>query len=903
MGINRIKLANGTENMKNLQDARMQQTYQQNIADNQAQQAVNQQNLNVGRNRILQRMQENQANQKSYSDLAMPFVNLGKGLLTGAGEPIITDTMRKDLIQRAEAKGGDSGALGYEDYGLEANTGGRFAGGITDIINDPQAFANAATVGRVTYDRDPETGEYSFGDTNYDFNVEDTDTGLGANLLKGINEGGLTGAISNLLTPSTAAAAEPSAMPQGSPGQLNPTPTPDASGKTYYDDGSYTIPGFTRLKDPDGAPGNYNEFMYKGPDGQIYGAQTYGSISAGQYPDIYNPNKEMMPTPEGTMGPISLDDFELQNRIDAPTAPLKSMGGELAKLASGGRVGFQEGTDPKLTARQVAEQNPELDAMRQKFFGTNYLDDIDQGNTGTVQYYSGLGNPNNLQFTKPVVETPAVDTSTPIVDSGDGGGGTLGPINLDDFEPQNQNTDFEQSLLDQGVGVQGAIGDPVVAPGEMLSTQAEMDAFNQIPVNREYGEEMNIGYGEGQVDPGLAAAVGGQDTTPLGGSTITGPTGDVYASDDPLAMEKIDFQTPEQTNAIGNAFNSIKDAGAAGVGQLKDSLTALGGKVKEGFDNVIEIGGKSIDIGKSLASGVLSLATGIPGIGLAINALDSLGSSDSQLQYEGFNDEQRSAIDKEYGPGGVMEGYNAVSAFGKGPLETIQERINNRYANVSDPENDKITKELEALRDKLGGIETVNATVTDDYDFSDFDDGDTSVAADVPTGSDPIGSFFDQVDNSAQEAADAQAAANQDSYRGGGGGEDPAPASKPAAPVYQDAIMRGQSGGGSDSSGGSPKIVCTMMNDSYGFGSFRNKIWMKFHKDLSPEYQKGYHKLFLPLVRIAKTNKVVKKILEHIAVHSTIDMRQATRGKTHLLGRVYRKILLPLCYWVGKYAK
>jgi len=93
------------------------------------------------------------------------------------------------------------------------------------------------------------------------------------------------------------------------------------------------------------------------------------------------------------------------------------------------------------------------------------------------------------------------------------------------------------------------------------------------------------------------------------------------------------------------------------------------------------------------------------------------------------------------------------------------------------------------------------------------------------------------------------------------------------------------------------------MNESYGFGSFRNKIWMKFHKDLSPEYQKGYHKLFLPLVRIAKTNKVVKKVLEHIAVHSTIDMRQATRGKTHLLGRVYRKILLPLCYWVGKNAK
>ena len=108
----------------------------------------------------------------------------------------------------------------------------------------------------------------------------------------------------------------------------------------------------------------------------------------------------------------------------------------------------------------------------------------------------------------------------------------------------------------------------------------------------------------------------------------------------------------------------------------------------------------------------------------------------------------------------------------------------------------------------------------------------------------------------------------------------------------------GDTGGGESNAG---KIVCTMMNESYGFGSFRNKIWMKFHKDLSPEYQKGYHKLFLPLVRIAKTNKVVKKILEHIAVHSTIDMRQATRGKMHLLGRIYRKILLPLCYFVGKH--
>ena len=109
--------------------------------------------------------------------------------------------------------------------------------------------------------------------------------------------------------------------------------------------------------------------------------------------------------------------------------------------------------------------------------------------------------------------------------------------------------------------------------------------------------------------------------------------------------------------------------------------------------------------------------------------------------------------------------------------------------------------------------------------------------------------------------------------------------------------------GGADNSRDSGKIVCTMMNESYGFGSFRNKIWMKFHRNISPEYQKGYHKLFLPLVKYAKqkgiTYKFIKNILEHIAVHSTIDMRQSLRGKRHLLGRVYRRIILPLCYWAG----
>jgi hypothetical protein len=154
-------------------------------------------------------------------------------------------------------------------------------------------------------------------------------------------------------------------------------------------------------------------------------------------------------------------------------------------------------------------------------------------------------------------------------------------------------------------------------------------------------------------------------------------------------------------------------------------------------------------------------------------------------------------------------------------------------------------------------------------------------------------------DSGSDEGETSSDAGFSDSSDFGGydsGGYDPAP-----SPV-DDPTDRG--GGGGSSGGGGGKIVCTMMNETYGFGSFRNKIWQKYAKDnLTKEHEKGYHKLFLPLVRLSRTNIVIRKILEHIAVHRTIDIRQEARGKTHILGRVYRKILEPICYWVGKHAK
>ena len=112
------------------------------------------------------------------------------------------------------------------------------------------------------------------------------------------------------------------------------------------------------------------------------------------------------------------------------------------------------------------------------------------------------------------------------------------------------------------------------------------------------------------------------------------------------------------------------------------------------------------------------------------------------------------------------------------------------------------------------------------------------------------------------------------------------------------------SGGG----GGSSKIVCTAMNEAYGFGSFRNKIWLAYAaKHLSKEHEKGYHALFLPLVNIAYhkqtiASKPLRAVLENIARHRSADLRAEMRGtKRDTLGRAYRAILEPLCYFVGKY--
>jgi len=463
----------------------------------------------------------------------------------------------------------------------------------------------------------------------------------------------------------------------------------------------------------------------------------------------------------------------------------------------------------------------------------------------------------------------------------------------------------------------------------------------------------------------------------VGPTTIQGPLSQVEVpgvTPEDIQQAKIDeirlgsykpsFETVQQENTI----QSIIGKAGQTVDNALNELGKIPGAVVDFANQTVDVFGRKLNVGKTLASAAINTLAKGP-ISLVFDAVSNIEPSVSQIEYDSYTEDQQNAIDEAYGPGGVMEGYNKVSAFGRGPKATVESRLEER---TSKGIFDSTTDKLNNLSNKLGGI-TITAPT---YDFDDTTTTTTTPSGntvDVETGdiTDPtgvnVGNIFDEValtgggptsdDDPAgplegpgitaddafgddgpsnvggppsgpgvtadegfggdgpsdASTSDAQAAANREAARESqyqdrdSEGSASSDAAAPSAPSAQDAQRGGQyegrDSGNGGGGGGGGKIVCTMMNESYGFGSFRNKIWLRHSKNLAPEYQIGYHKIFLPLVKISKTNKIIKKILEHIAVHRTIDIRQESRGKMHILGRVYRKILEPICYWVGKYAK
>jgi hypothetical protein len=123
-------------------------------------------------------------------------------------------------------------------------------------------------------------------------------------------------------------------------------------------------------------------------------------------------------------------------------------------------------------------------------------------------------------------------------------------------------------------------------------------------------------------------------------------------------------------------------------------------------------------------SGIINLASNIPAIGQGIEGIkntlmpEAYGTSQKQYnEYQGIVDSSSGLgsfgdlISGIYGEGGVMQGYNPVSAFGRGPVGAIENRISsimNRTAPMTDFARNQIWSLYDA-RDELVGGQGINA--------------------------------------------------------------------------------------------------------------------------------------------------------------------------------------------------
>ena len=973
MGINRIRLQDGAV-VDPRMDARMQQTYQQNIAANQAQQARNEGIFQAARDKLQgfrNTLTEGVQAALNYGSIPANFAAGITGLPIGYTTQQMRDTM--DAAARASTRRGPEGGMyvGYEDLGAQEGPGGEFLGMNKDMTSAQRALA--LTSGDVEFKIDPATGKINYDPDTlaYDFNqanplsIGNEESGAITNF---INRGGLMG--QRVYTPMDStfdptmtqleSVGDTEKIARASQyGDAAATPTGDANFRPSIEGGSVVGRNIFGEDIYLGPTGKYEEL---GPSGYTMLSEEMAKVrmkegQATQKPtmaDVAGPATSSLIGPENLKNfPGATDRIEVWNPInkswtsigrDSPenranAASMKAdiaakLGGEQgrkyleqydrneASMYQGGRVGFQAGsTEEMIKAQEAAAQDPELDRIRQQLFGEGYVQDIGEGK-GIAQYYSGFGLPQSLAFTPAPVEevAPVADVIEPVVETGGGGGGTGGvdittpdvgdaPINLDTPLTQMITTPTGDTMTVKEAFTQPEAYD---IPGEMPKTPVS-GAFGPFEyLQPETSDPFlmsgaaggarlpQIGYGEGDVDPGLAQAAGLTTGYPEA------------AQQDPTFWENARDKFIETGQDIGNVFTNLKDQG--------------------------------IDIAKMAGSAIMNAIA--PGLGFVMQALP-----------EGGRSEMSDKLGEQYGmddigrlTGGPMAGYAVDSTFGKGIEQStadvkndVGNTLSEKYGFTKSELNQiaegtytgtkgyneimgKVTNLVDKYKDLSNFEKQIDKNKTAiDYDMEGTDEGDRAAEeaaearkegleelSDIYSG---IGQTRDAPSPTPQEIPDRGRGDGRDTgptespqgsgdpYGGGEGGVQSGLGSPDVGEVSSDAGFSEPSNQGGGGGGGGGKIVCTMMNDSYGFGSFRNKIWLRQSKNLAPEYQIGYHKIFLPLVRLSKTNKLLKKTLEHIAVHRTIDIRQEARGKVHLLGRVYRKVLEPICYWVGKNAK
>ena len=400
--------------------------------------------------------------------------------------------------------------------------------------------------------------------------------------------------------------------------------------------------------------------------------------------------------------------------------------------------------------------------------------------------------------------------------------------------------------------------------------------------------------------------------------------------------------TPEQQE--GFLQNVLGRAGQTVEGALNE-LGKIPGAVVDFTKKTVDIFGQKLDVGKTLASAVLNKIAGGP-----VSLIFDLLPEESLENTTTRNIVDELKAEKDYGfniqSGNLNQdpfGRNPVSAFGdyeqtllddiagvnqsgfqtaemrEKKKEFAQDYFNKKAEKAGGAEVDEgvvlgpgeapgdliSLEELQAEKDAEIAAQNELAKLTGDVDTFDTTPADTTNIVDevALTG----GGDRDRDPDSTPSAPVSTAGqAGPPSQRGGGAdipdrGRGTVSTAGQAGPPSQ----RGGEGGDGGGGGGGKSIVCTAMYQTTGLEDWSKamKIWYIYQKKyLTIEHQEGYHKLFKPFVKGMHKSSIIKAIGAHVARHRTQHLKHVMfNSKPSLLGKIYNKILEPICYWVGRH--
>ena len=117
--------------------------------------------------------------------------------------------------------------------------------------------------------------------------------------------------------------------------------------------------------------------------------------------------------------------------------------------------------------------------------------------------------------------------------------------------------------------------------------------------------------------------------------------------------------------------------------------------------------GKGFDLGKAAIGGIASLVSGVPGIGLLLNALGPMSPEDKAMR--DFYGSQFGLDDIGRVQSGIMKGYNPVSLFGSVGLN---QAIDKRIARI---QKTLKKKKSETLQNRLKELQALNKSQFDNF--------------------------------------------------------------------------------------------------------------------------------------------------------------------------------------------